>query len=170
MRRGVVRIDARTPLEVIEAIGPAPETGRRPWLELVGILKEHEADAATLFHQLFPEGFTEGLSSDQRMILFREYVESHLTGQPAMIDKAASPDTGARVAPATVKTPSAKPAVAKLSLRDGRRLADMRRDKKALTLKIPFSGQEDFGRWLEENAETALRRLHREWAEETGSE
>lgn len=166
----LVSVGQAFPIEVIEAIGPAPESGRRPWLEFVGLIKEHEVEPLDLLRKVLPNGFGPGLSSDQRLILFRELAESHLTGQPPMNDKATSPDARTRVAPATVTTPSAKPAVAKLSLRDGRRLADMRRDKKALTLKIPLGEQAEFGQWLEENAETALRRLHREWAEETGSE
>ena len=135
------------PREVIEAIGPAPETGRRRWLEICAAIKDEQKDAHAFLQREFPDGLPRDQTSDGRFVTFLD----------AFLAKEVTPvttnDRGHISASRVVSS-------------DGKRLAVIKRTASHLTLKIIASDDKDFMVWMEQNAENNLQLLHQAWKKE----
>ncbi|WP_375263799.1 plasmid partitioning protein RepB [Palleronia sp.] len=175
------------PLPLIEAIGSAHGSGRRPWTELADLLRLNDLDPMATFETVLPEGFDPETSSDDRLILFRDKVSAHLTGGATGDTAGGVPESGFApdvqedpaspveaepnaVSPAPRPKPGPVNVARKLALRDGRPVAELKRVKKGVTLTIPDSEHPEFSTWFDANAETVLRKVYRDWLEESGSE
>lgn len=175
------------PLPIIETIGAAPGSGRRPWIDLVDLLRLNDLDPIETFETLFPDGFDPATSSEDRLILFRDKVSAYLTGTAPedtagrAYESGFAPDVQEDPVPPVAAEPNAvtpaprpKPGpvnvARKLALRDGRPVAEVKRVKKGVTLTIPDGEHPEFSSWFDANAESVLRKVYRDWLEESGSE
>ncbi|MCP1170432.1 plasmid partitioning protein RepB [Limimaricola litoreus] len=136
------------PYPLIELIGAAPESGRRKWMDLADLLRadivaDPVAEAETVL--------SKDIGSDRRL--------ADLTAHFARLRRAEAP-------------PALPAATARrvLSLADGKPVAELRGDAKAISLKVSKRDHPAFGDWLEAEAETLLRRLHAEWQAETAQD
>lgn len=180
-------VGRQIPLPVAMVLGSASETGRRMWVDLADTIRLNELDAQEMLDTLFPEGFDTELTSDQRVSFFREKLATHLTESvgsdtgenvvapgfaPDVHQDPASPVEAEpkAVAPAPRPRPGPVNVARKLALRDGRPVAELKRVKRGVSLTIEENEHPEFSTWFEANAETVLRKLHRDWLEENGSE
>lgn len=135
---------ARTiPETVVHSIGPAHGVGRRRWEDLADLTRDAGLDLEALCAGLD----LEALTSDDRF--------ARLATAASASRKATQPEpTGPRL------------------LRDdeGRPLAELRETARAVTLKLSKSDTPEFARWLNDNADTAMKRLYEAWKSDTTSD
>ena len=128
------------PDAVVRAIGPAHGVGRRRWEDLADLLRDQRLDIEAL-------------------------AQSALVGSEAMT----SDDRFARLAEAAAQAARAEnhgrsraPALA-VRLDDGSMLGEIRRSGRSLSIRLAAGGHADFARWLLDDADEHLRRLHADW-------
>ncbi|MGX9857550.1 plasmid partitioning protein RepB (plasmid) [Limimaricola variabilis] len=135
------------PYALIERIGSAPESGRRKWTDLADLARSLETpDLSDLLKGV---DLSRAAKSDHRLALLTAHLRARRAGEVAVSQSAPPARTKAREE--------------RLVLSDGQKLAELRRDTMAVTLKISRREQPEFGAWLEDRAEDILRRLHAEW-------
>lgn len=127
------------PQSLIQAVGPAHGIGRRRWEELAEALRESGLDGAALVNKLSPA--LDNLGSDERFARVQDEITRRLA-EPKPV----------KGRPLSVTLP------------DGRALAEISGSTRSLTVKLDRGANPDFTRWLEENAEDALRGLYAAWA------
>lgn len=137
------------PYALIERIGSAPESGRRKWIDLADLVRALETP--DLSNLLDGVKLNQAAKSDDRLALLTAHLRALRADDVAVSH--------------SVRPGRTKFREEHLVLPDGQRLAELRRDAMAVTLKISRREQPEFGAWLEDRAEDILRRLHAEWTD-----
>jgi len=131
------------PMALIVAIGAAPDIGRRRWGELLELL-EHKSPEDPVA-ACFPDGFDPSMGSNERF-------------------EAACKALSRKVEPARSQT-AAKPV--EIVLKDGRKIARLKQSAKSTDLSFSAQDNPAFAAWLAEKAETVVRQIYRQWADES---
>lgn len=136
-------ITKAVPQELIEAIGAAPDIGRRKWGELVDLLEQKAPPDAVA--ACFPDGIDPSMGSNERF-------------------EAACKALSRKVEPAPTQV-AAKPV--DIALKDGRKVARLKQTAKSTDLSFSAQDNPAFAAWLAEKAELVVRQIYRQWADES---
>lgn len=134
------------PIELIEAIGPAPDVGRRPWTELADILNKDSVDVSSLLANA-SEDIQASTSSNQRFEIIRKIAAN------------ARRDADSRNAQTSVHHGGQ----ADLTLEGGQAVGVVQVNKKSVKLSLSFEREPAFVQWFSENADSLIRDLHNRW-------
>lgn len=164
----MVTVAENIPEAVLAAVGPAPDVGRRPWTELALLARDHAVDLAALLDFTGPNWTS--LTSNAR---FAHLLELARAKGPDNF-KSSSQVTGneqiSSMASGEVKQIArgqSGPPPRRFDI-GGRHIGNMKRSHRLLSLNISLHHQPEFGQWLEENADDAVRLLHEQWQKNRG--
>lgn len=141
------------PLDVIEAIGPAHEIGRRPWVEVASMIRDTPLDPHVALDEAKK---SQDFDSDSRS-RFRTFL--------ATVTQLAADVAGGPARKASEKR-SARSGVDRgqpLKLPDGSVLGELTRDDRSLSLCVSVDDAPEFSTWLEEHADEVIQHIHTEW-------
>ena len=138
------------PMEAIEAIGAAPEVGRRPWTELCHLVREDGVDILDVV-ETCSDALEDARDSSERF----EIVIKNCHAQKARAASGAARQ---------LVHHGSKPAELRLS--DGRRVGKVRSGSSAVEVKLSLRDHPEFGQWIGENAERLVQDLHDRWLDE----
>lgn len=140
------------PFEVISAIGPAHEVGRRPWTDLAQMARAGDLD----LHAVAADSSKELELSESSAERFEIVYKNASVALAALNGKAPgnSVNRGSRTA--------------ELKLEDGRRLGRIRSSSSAVELQMSLRDHPEFGQWVTSNADRIVRELHARWQDESG--
>lgn len=127
------------PMEVIEAIGPAHEIGRRPWMQLAYLSRDSNINLIDVLSTIRAR-LEKETSSDRRF---------------ALVSRAAN----------ATRSDAKEPKSATVALRteDGDRLGTMMRKGDELHFVLSANEAPDFCTWVEAKATTFVQQLYSEW-------
>lgn len=129
----MTKVARAVPRAVIEAIGAAHGVGRRRWEDFADQLRDNDLDLGPIMARL---PLDEAESSDTRFGLVSDAV------------------TKALRSPALPSLPAQT-----ITLADGTPIAEIKETGRALSFKISKTNTPEFADWLQQNAESELRRL-----------
>jgi ParB family chromosome partitioning protein len=163
------------PYILIEIIGPAPGTGRRPWLELADMLAANKLDTDTIIQKLQEQIDMEIATSDDRFksvfqivqeMIFRGPNEADETDETAETDA----QKGMAPSPPAERSLSFKPDVPRIAIGDGFSFGTVKQSDKSVVISINVKKSTEFGDWLVANAERFLPSLYDEWQKDQPGE
>lgn len=140
------KVSRSLPLDLIYRIGPAHGIGRRRWEELADLARSETQNFTSVDESLDKALSTSG--SDERFNLVLDEVKRQATSviqaAPALASSLAH----------TVTTP------------DGRALAEVKSSLRYLTVKLDNKANPAFTAWLQDNVETQILALYRNWEDQ----
>jgi ParB family transcriptional regulator, chromosome partitioning protein len=134
------------PMDLIVAIGAAPNSGRRRWEDLAQAIRDQ--DVTDPLEAAFPEPPPPDSTSDSRLMLAIRNIATAKT---------------------VVRGQRASSAEAELKLADGRTLGRIKSGARSIDLRLMRKPEPDFAAWIESDPDRALARLHETWSKESGS-
>ena len=154
------------PTEVVEAIGPAPDVGRRPWTDLAMLARDHSVDLVQI---VSAEG--DSWASQNSNARFARILELAQESSDNAALRQANEIKG--INDAALQNDVASDHLARgQGGQAGRRVeveglhfGSMKKSRRILSINVSLRHQPDFGQWLEDNADEAVRLLHERWKE-----
>lgn len=138
------------PIDVIQAIGPAHNIGRRRWQDIVDAVRDHKVDLTIIISQLADE-LEEIHSSTERFEVFSLAVNDVVNGFPV---EQKQRDGGAEAVH--------RGGHGSISI-DGLRIGKIKASARTVGIEIARGQAPEFGKWIMENAGEAVRMLHEHW-------
>ncbi|TPE47009.1 plasmid partitioning protein RepB [Amaricoccus solimangrovi] len=127
------------PAEVIEAIGPAHDVGRRRWMDLTDLVRKAGVDLAAIVEEHRQE-LVDTASSEARFdLVFRA-----AAARPGTARNAAEPLRGP----------------------DGKEIGSVRRSRKEVILSISSKDDADFADWIQRSAAMLVEEMRQRWRRE----
>ncbi|MDH2329078.1 plasmid partitioning protein RepB [Cereibacter sp. SYSU M97828] len=165
----MVTVAEQIPEAVLAAVGPAPDIGRRPWTELASLARDHAIDLKALLKKTGPDWET--LTSNARFLHLLDIARS---APPSDVNKDVQhPDIANehsdinKLENQYARGHNSRGEIRRFDIR-GSHLGNMKRSQRVLSLNISLQHQPEFGQWLEENADDAVRLLHEQWQKSWG--
>lgn len=166
----MVTVAENIPEAVLAAVGPAPDVGRRPWTELALLARDHAVDLTALLDLTGPDWTS--LTSNARFAHLLDLARSK--GPDNMKNSTQTTDihdvlftsSGERK---QIARGQSGPPPRRFDF-GGRHVGNMKRSHRILSLNISLHHQPEFGQWLEENADDAVRLLHEQWRKSRGED
>lgn len=137
-------VQQAVPMDIIRAIGPAHDVGRRRWMELADAIREHGIDVQNLYAQ----------------------VESRLQAEPS---SDARFDIVSNLAAKLVASPApraGRATSANVTADDGTQIGAIKASGPDLQLIFKGKDAPDFVAWAQENAEDVMRSLYAQWRDQ----
>jgi ParB family chromosome partitioning protein len=143
----MTKVARSIPQDVIQIIGSAHGVGRRRWEELANNARNHNLDMDSIAASVQTRM---PATSEERFTRISEAVSA------ALKDPEVSPPAALPIRPIT--------------LQDGTVLAEVKETARALSLKLSKTGTPEFTQWMQDNAETELKRLYEAWQSNKSSD
>lgn len=141
------------PIEVIIAIGPAHEVGRRPWTELATLVKDKNVDMMAVL-EASSDALIKVKTSAERFEIVRNNAFSSL-----------SVHHGGRQQRNSVHHGGQRNS---LTLKDGRKIGSVSAKPTSVQMQLDTKQQPEFGQWFTDNADRLIQELHELWLKERG--
>lgn len=138
------------PMEIIQAIGPAHSIGRRKWQDLVDAVRNHGVNLTEVFEQV-SEKIEEIASSGDRFEVYAAAVGAAISGGQAPVLDTSKP-----------ANPVHRGGQGSISI-DGLRIGKIKASPRTVGIEIARGQAPEFGQWIMENADEAVRILHECW-------
>lgn len=148
----VVVLDA-IPLSVIEAIGPAHDTGRRKWTELADLSRHHNVNLPALLDRISTDLMAQTSSSSRFDIVLANAIAEAEGAKARLSDPSRSVHRGGQEK--------------SLTSRSGQTIAIVRSNPREIQIRLSRKAAPEFSSWLEAKLDDAIRELHDRWQEES---
>nr|WP_111298330.1 plasmid partitioning protein RepB [Paracoccus saliphilus] len=139
------------PIEVIIAVGPAHEVGRRPWTELANLVKDGNVDLMAVL-EASADALNKVSTSAERFEIIRDNAFSSMAGRHGGQHSARPVHHGGQRS--------------SLTLKDGSKIGVVSAKPTSVQMQLNTKLQPEFGQWFTKNADRLIKDLHELWLKE----
>lgn len=138
------------PIELILAVGPAHEVGRRPWTELAALVRDRKIDLLAVL-EASSDAIERANTSAERFEIVKNNAFAALAvrhgGQKLPLVRCGGQE-------------------GELTLKDGSRIGKIAARPNSVQMQLDTRQQPEFGRWFTMNADRLVKDLHDQWLKE----